>query len=63
MLSFRWVKYMLLMGVFDDANGFLIVFSSHGSRVSPAPNSLLVQSIIYASIFIFYKILLPKVYH
>ena len=62
MLSFRWIKYMLLVGVFDAANGFLIVFSSHGSRVPPALSSILVQSIIPFT-FIFSKILLPKVYH
>ncbi|UJR09342.1 hypothetical protein I4U23_013585 [Adineta vaga] len=62
MLSLRWIKYMLLVGVFDAANGFLIVFSSHGSRVPPALSSILVQSIIPFT-FIFSKILLPKKYH
>ncbi|CAF1390057.1 unnamed protein product [Adineta ricciae] len=62
MLSSRWIKYMLLVGVFDAANGFLIVFSSHGSRVPPALSSILVQSIIPFT-FIFSKFLLPKKYH
>jgi hypothetical protein len=62
MLSSRWIKYMFLVGVFDAANGFLIVFSSHGSRVPPALTSILIQSIIPFT-FIFSKILLPKKYH
>jgi hypothetical protein len=62
MLSSRWIKYMLLVGVFDAANGFLIVFSSYGGRVPPALTSILVQSIIPFT-FIFSKILLPKKYH
>lgn len=62
MLSTRWIKFMLLVGVFDAANGFLIVFSSHGSRVPPALSSILVQSIIPFT-FILSKILLPKQYH
>lgn len=61
MLSLRWIKYMVIVGVFDAANGFLIVFSSHGSRVPPALSSILIQSIIPFT-FIFSKILLPKKY-
>jgi hypothetical protein len=61
MRSFRWIKYMILVGVFDAANGFLIVFSSHGSRVPPALSSILVQTIIPFT-FIFSKLLLPKKY-
>ncbi|CAF1004637.1 unnamed protein product [Adineta steineri] len=62
MVAFRWIKFMLLVGVFDAANGFLIVFSSHGSRVPPALSSILIQIIIPFT-FIFSKILLPKTYH
>jgi drug/metabolite transporter (DMT)-like permease len=61
MLSIRWIKYMLIVGVFDAINGFLIVFSSHGSRVPPALSSILIQSIIPFT-FIFSKFLLPKKY-
>ena len=61
MRSIRWIKYMLIVGLFDAANGFLIVFSSHGSRVPPALSSILIQSIIPFT-FIFSKILLPKIY-
>lgn len=61
MLSFRWIKYMFLVGVFDAANGFFIVFSSHGSRVPPALASILIQSIIPFT-FIFSRLLLPKTY-
>lgn len=61
MRSIRWIKYMLIVGIFDAANGFLIVFSSHGSRVPPALSSILIQSIIPFT-FIFSKILLPKIY-
>ena len=61
MLSRRWILYMLLVGVFDAANGFLIVFSSHGSRTPPALGSILIQSIIPFT-FIFSKLLLPKIY-
>ncbi|CAF1276752.1 unnamed protein product [Rotaria sp. Silwood1] len=62
MRSSRWIKYMLLVGVFDAANGFLFVFSSHGTRVPPALSSILIQSIIPCT-FIFSKFLLPKKYH
>ena len=61
MLSIRWVKYMLIVGVFDALNGFLIVFSSHASRVPAALSSILIQSIIPFT-FIFSKILLRKKY-
>jgi len=61
MLSIRWIKYMLIVGVFDAANGFLIVFSSHGSRVPPALSSILIQSIIPFT-FVFSKFILPKKY-
>ena len=61
MRSIRWIKYMLVVGIFDAANGFLIVFSSHGSRVPPALSSILIQSIIPFT-FIFSKSLLPKTY-
>jgi drug/metabolite transporter (DMT)-like permease len=61
MLSIRWIKYMLIVGVFDALNGFLIVFSSQGTRVPPALSSILIQSIIPFT-FIFSKILLPKIY-
>ncbi|CAF1269347.1 unnamed protein product [Rotaria sordida] len=62
MRSSRWIKYMVLVGVFDAANGFLIVFSSHGTRVPPALTAILVQSIIPFT-FILSKFLLPKKYH
>jgi len=61
MLAFRWIKYMLIVGVFDAINGFLIVFSSHGSRVPPALSSILIQSIIPFT-FVFSKLILPKKY-
>jgi len=61
MLSFRWIKYMLIVGVFDAFNGFLFVFSSHGSRVPPALSSILIQAMIPFT-FLFSKILLPKKY-
>ena len=61
MLAIRWIKYMFFVGVFDAVNGFLIVFSSHGSRVPPALSSILIQSIIPFT-FIFSKVLLPKQY-
>jgi hypothetical protein len=61
MRSIRWIKYMLIVGVFDAANGFLIVFSSHGSRVPPALSAILIQSIIPFT-FLFSKIILPKKY-
>jgi len=61
MLSFRWIKYMLIVSVFDAANAFLNVFSSHGSRVPPALSSILTQSVIPFT-FIFSKLLLPKKY-
>ena len=62
MRSLRWIKYMMLVGVFDAANGFLIVFSSQSKRVPGALQSILVQSIIPFT-FVFSYFLLPKKYH
>ncbi|CAF3341562.1 unnamed protein product [Rotaria socialis] len=62
MTASRWIKFMILVGVFDALNGFLFVFSSHGSRVPPALSSILIQLIIPFT-FIFSKIILPKKYH
>lgn len=61
MRSSRWIKFMFIVGFFDAANGFLIVFSSHGSRVPPALSSILIQSIIPFT-FLFSRFILPKQY-
>jgi len=61
MRSIQWVKYMFFVGFFDAANGFLMVFSSHGSRVPPELTSILIQCIIPFT-FVFSKFFLPKTY-
>lgn len=61
MLSFHWIKFIMAVGVLDAANGFLIVFSSQGSRVPPALSSILMQMTIPLT-FICSKILLAKSY-
>lgn len=61
MREWRWIKYMIVVSVFDAANAFLITFSSHGSRVPPALTAILGQITIPFT-FLFSKCLLRKRY-
>jgi hypothetical protein len=58
----RWLKYILAVAVLDAANGFLSVFSSHGSRVPPALTSILTQATIPLT-FVFSKVFLGRIYY
>ncbi|CAF1053258.1 unnamed protein product [Didymodactylos carnosus] len=62
MLNPKWIPYMFLVGICDALNGFLIVFSSHASRVPPSLTAILIQSMIPFT-FIFSKILLKNKYY
>lgn len=61
MREWRWIKYMMVISIFDAANAFLTTFSSHGSRVPPALNAILSQTTIPFT-FLFSKCLLRKHY-
>jgi drug/metabolite transporter (DMT)-like permease len=62
MREWRWIRYMFYVSIFDAANAFLTTFSSPGSRVPPALQSILSQLTIPFTV-LFSKFLLRKRYH
>lgn len=57
----RWMKYLVLIGLLDGSNSFLIISSAHSSRVPPPLAAILDQSLILF-IFLFSKFFLRKHY-
>lgn len=57
----RWMKYLILIGLLDGSNSFLIISSAHSSRVPPPLAAILDQSLILF-IFLFSKFFLRKHY-
>eukprot|EP00026_Physarum_polycephalum_P013143 Phypoly_transcript_13516.p1 GENE.Phypoly_transcript_13516~~Phypoly_transcript_13516.p1 ORF type:complete len:164 (+),score=21.43 Phypoly_transcript_13516:26-493(+) len=61
MRSWKWHKYMFLVGMFDSMNGILVVFSAFLSRVPGPLGPILSNSSILFTLVIS-KFLLRKVY-